>query len=394
MTSEAIATPRSLQELYLAVNRTYLSSNFFREPLSIFAHLTEAVGAIASSIAKPRTRDAASVQPEVARAIIWWLALCGKLRVRNVEEMVWWKFPGVCPYCRLPLHVSKSCKGGALSITDEPDWAALEVLAKASADQRPSSLDEWVEMFGRIYPPTGEGLQRRNLAKLTEELGELAEAVRVHQLAPGYALAELGDVFAWLIQVLLTDRGEAGIGEDPTTLNDLIAREFPGFCRYCELPVCGCPAILPSSLGRIATSVPTGRTPLDPKLALFSVDEAMVQFGALERRYRLADKEFALSQKAFDELLVALSQIVTQIERLTADHSDGLDNLATLLGEVRGYSHFGQARLDAILREVRALSPEDQSKFAEIARQVAIGVTAAETHQLLETVGDLALGLG
>jgi NTP pyrophosphatase (non-canonical NTP hydrolase) len=56
-------------------------------------------------------------------------------------------------------------------------------------------------MFLSIYKTGHKPEFESTFARLTEELGELAEAVRVFPAAPGYFLSEAADVYAWLMNI-------------------------------------------------------------------------------------------------------------------------------------------------------------------------------------------------
>ena len=56
-------------------------------------------------------------------------------------------------------------------------------------------------MFAEIYPVTAVEVYPATIGRFTEELGELAEALRAAPVAPGYFLSEGADVFAWLMHL-------------------------------------------------------------------------------------------------------------------------------------------------------------------------------------------------
>ena len=64
--------------------------------------------------------------------------------------------------------------------------------------QRPKNLDEWEAMFGNIYPRGVSDVTRSALG-LMEELGELAEAIRVYDVHPHYFAGEAADIFSYIM---------------------------------------------------------------------------------------------------------------------------------------------------------------------------------------------------
>ncbi len=122
----------------------------------------------------------------------------------------------------------------------------------------PGTLSAWQRMFHTIYPNVDGGLA---YGRFTEEMGELAEAMRVFPIAQGSFLSESADVFAWLMH-LITARdldlrnsqpAEPDIG---SSIEEALFREYPDKCRECNSPVCVCPPILSRSVLRLAQEGP------------------------------------------------------------------------------------------------------------------------------------------
>src|SRR5205807_4051616 len=108
-------------------------------------------------------------------------------------NVVWRKFPGVCPYCEEASHADDLCRERK-SRGDGPDWQSLaDRAARAAPPERPS---EWLRMFRTIYPIHQGEMYGPTFARLSEELGELGEAVRLFEDEPNYFLSEAADVFA------------------------------------------------------------------------------------------------------------------------------------------------------------------------------------------------------
>ena len=93
---------------YVKVNQMLLRRNFHRDAFALFAHLVEVVGGL-SLLAADKEKPEVDAQDFVAKALAWWMVLCGKVGVRSVETMVWFKFPRICPYCELRVHSDGVC---------------------------------------------------------------------------------------------------------------------------------------------------------------------------------------------------------------------------------------------------------------------------------------------
>jgi pyrimidine deaminase RibD-like protein/NTP pyrophosphatase (non-canonical NTP hydrolase) len=256
---------RSLDEWYHTINRIYWRQNLARSSADIFGHLVETIGGI-SLLETGKKKPGADPHRFIVKAVAWWLALCGRLRIRSVEDMIWAKFPGLCSYCLKAPH-AEDCR----SLGESPDWQKLQIVGSKS--NPPSSLGGWQRMFREIYPGTLAFPAGRIYAHLSEELGELAEAIRVFEFVPGLFLNEAPDVFAWILQIQNSlDRDSTTPGE---ALEKAFCSSFPDLCPYCAAEACECPAILPSTVGRLGGAIPPSKITSNgtEKDAFMSVDK-------------------------------------------------------------------------------------------------------------------------
>jgi pyrimidine deaminase RibD-like protein/NTP pyrophosphatase (non-canonical NTP hydrolase) len=268
---------RRLDDWYKAVNFIYADRNFYRDALSIFAHLTEVVGGL-SQLASGKTKPGTPPAQFLPKALAWWLALCGKLGVCSPEQLLWLKFPGVCPYCqRSENHDIGACKKKKEK-NPVPKWRELKEIGRKH--KVPESLGAWQRMFGSIYRPTHKPEFESTFARLTEELGELAEAVRVFPAAPGYFLSEAADVFAWLmnIQNNLDYQASAESEDYGRALEESFCRWYPDYCRDCRKQRCVCPPILQTTIGRIAHDVPAESELFDPNVMFLRPEQTRTEF--------------------------------------------------------------------------------------------------------------------
>jgi pyrimidine deaminase RibD-like protein/NTP pyrophosphatase (non-canonical NTP hydrolase) len=269
---------RDLDEWYRAVNVIYWNRNFQRDSMSIFTHLVEVVGGLSLLASQKKKRD---VTPEtfVPKAIAWWLVLCAKVGVKSVGDMVWSKFPNACAYCHKRPHDPDECSERKAA-RPGPDWERLGRLGDERAGERPTSLSEWQRMFSAIYPAQQTEDFGPSFGRLSEELGELAEALRVFPAAPGYFLSEAADVFAWLmhIQNIVDQKKGTPKAERGRHFEEAVCLAYPDHCLDCGQPVCDCPPILESTIGRIAHEVPTGRGSFDSNGSFLTPDKVLARF--------------------------------------------------------------------------------------------------------------------
>jgi NTP pyrophosphatase (non-canonical NTP hydrolase) len=214
----------------------------------------------------------------MAKAIAWWLALCGKVGVKSVSRMLWGKFPHVCPYCRRDPHDYDECMARKAQ-SRGPDWSELAQIGRRSIDRQPRTIAEWQQMFAKIYPGSTTEEYSKTFAKLAEEVGELAEALRVFPEAPGYFLSEAADVFAWLMKLNNMVEGSVARSERGLVLQRTLADAYPARCRDCNSAICTCPPILATTKGRIAHEVPNEFVSYAEQGSFYTADRLSQVFG-------------------------------------------------------------------------------------------------------------------
>jgi NTP pyrophosphatase (non-canonical NTP hydrolase) len=191
-----------------------------------------------------------TVTDALCKALGWYFPLVSKMRIRSVKDLIFRKYPYACPYCGLAPHRDRQCKlvRGSGSI-DQSDLRRLHV---QNAHRRPQTLNAWQQMFQDIYPREVDDKGRSTIG-LFEELGELAEAIRVFDKHPMYFLGEAADVFSYLMGIANEHsiRLEQDDGEH-FSLEEEFEKKYPGLCMQCGSRICVCPAIPEATIGRMA----------------------------------------------------------------------------------------------------------------------------------------------
>ena len=246
--------------------------------MAIFTHLVEVVGGL-SLLASRKRKPGVAPEDYIAKALAWWLALCGKVGVKSVEDMLWVKFPLVCSYCQRQVHDNDEC-AERKKANPGPDWEALTKIGHSNRDQKPSRVGGWQRMFAGIYPVQQVEDYPATFARLCEELGELAESVRVFPAVPGYFLSEASDVFAWLMHVqnLIEHKKEVPRAKRGQHLETTLSRAYPDVCFDCKTVPCKCPPILSTTIGRIAHEVPGTRGGFGDEGSFATIDKLMSMF--------------------------------------------------------------------------------------------------------------------
>jgi NTP pyrophosphatase (non-canonical NTP hydrolase) len=238
-----------LDELYKMVAYIYSHQNAQRSATTTFAHFAEVCGMLTIHD-NPKRREEYNVVDALCKALGWYFPLLAKLRVRSAEQLVFRKFPYVCPYCRRNPHDDSVCKrvrGTARTV----DHQALRLCYENNQHLRPKSLSDWQAMFQKIYPRDIED-RSRSIVGLFEELGELAEAVRVFEQHPFYFAGEAADVFSYLMGIANEISIRMAQDDEHFSLEDEFIKRYPGLCPQCGSEICICPPVPEATVGRMA----------------------------------------------------------------------------------------------------------------------------------------------
>jgi NTP pyrophosphatase (non-canonical NTP hydrolase) len=228
----------------------YSEQNSHRPASATFSHFVEVCGLLTVH-ARKKKREGTTFEDALCKALGWYFPLLAKFRVASVEELIYRKFPYACPYCRQCPHVDGICKtvkGTSPTVNHED----LRQKYRNNGDVRPSGLNDWQLMFDRIYPRNLDD-SSRSVVGLFEELGELAEAVRVFDRFPKYFAGEAADVFSYLMGLaneysLQRQRDD----QPPFDFESEYVKRFPGLCVQCGYPICVCPIVPSATVGRMA----------------------------------------------------------------------------------------------------------------------------------------------
>jgi nucleoside phosphorylase/NTP pyrophosphatase (non-canonical NTP hydrolase) len=272
----------SLDDLYHMVARIYGERNAERSASATFAHFVEVCGMLTAHDRKKR--DALSIEDVLCKALGWYFPLIAKFKVSSVEDLLFRKFPYACPYCRLRTHDDEQCKivrGTGATV----DHESLKAVHDANVGLRPRSLNEWQRMFKVIYPRQTDASFGRSTLGLFEELGEMAEAVRVFDRYPKYLAGEAADVFSYLMGIA-NEHSLKEVREGRTfSLEDAFLQRYPGLCTQCGHQICICPVIPEATVGRLAKELDL--LPLD---RMFNVDPNLFARRGEEASVRALDR--------------------------------------------------------------------------------------------------------
>lgn len=358
-TAAQLPAPSSLDDWYKTLRGIYFDRNYYRSAESLMCHLVEVVGGL-SIVVSGKKRSKVNAEAFLAKSFGWWLTLCAHVGLPSIETVVWHKFPNVCTYCHRREHDEGECRRRRRRSGGHPEWTELARLADENKAAMPTTLTEWQTMFQRIYRRDASTAHEKNFSRLTEELGELAEAVRSLPLTRSYFLSEASDVFAWLMGVANQLRVDASLMDEPTydwdattdPLGRLVWMQYPGKCKYCGSPSCKCPPFPRATRGRIVHEGPPASLPHQgepfttaEKLAFLDMGEEFITVGGHEYRAdsRLVEEAVTMLARidewikekatADDRLVRAIDSVVGQLEILSDEQVLTQDRVTLVLDE-------------------------------------------------------------
>lgn len=237
-----------LDELYKMTAAIYQDHNLSRSREATFLHFVEVCGML-TLLDRKKKRDKVDVPGALCKALGWYFPLLAKMGVASAERLIFAKYPYACPYCRKAPHVEKECKlvkGADQTVSHEE----LKKLRIDHADLMPRTLNDWQLMFDAIYPRDLNTAGAFSTVALLEELGELAEAIRVFDRYPHYFFGEAADAFSYIMgmanEYALTEEGQG------FNFQEEFLGRYPGMCINCGSRSCICPPVPDATIGRMA----------------------------------------------------------------------------------------------------------------------------------------------
>lgn len=239
----------SLDDLYKMTSYIYSEQNIGRSIDMTFLHFVEVCGML-TMLARKKNRVGVTFEGSLCKALGWFFPLMAKCGVKSLEELIYRKYPYACPYCRKAPHVDAICKvvKGDITVNHE------ELKRKYAENLKimPTSLNGWQKMFGEIYQRTPDDITKSTIG-LMEELGELAEAIRVRKLYPKFLAGEAADIFSYFMGLANEYNLRQVIeGKPLMDLEKEFFLRYPGLCVACGNKICTCPFVPEATIGRMS----------------------------------------------------------------------------------------------------------------------------------------------
>jgi hypothetical protein len=211
--SHTIAGQVQLDDYVDIAHEIYAKNDAYRSIWDVWAHTLHHAAGIAESIRK--SAPPAKLFNEIADCTLWLLTAIHKfsgliaepkapdieppetlVRIQSgCSDLLWHRYPAVCHTCYLRrtegnrekendstfIPCDCSAHPDTVGYSKEVKRRALDALRRLSddrRDQKPKSIDQWQEMFGRVFSSNISRLSLTDLAlHLMEELGEASDAM-------------------------------------------------------------------------------------------------------------------------------------------------------------------------------------------------------------------------
>jgi len=249
------------------------------------------------------------------------------------------------------VHDRHNCKVGQAAKT-EIAWKELDKIGLKNEEdnKRPHRLRDWQRMFYEIYIYDYVKDKPTIFGRLAEELGELAEAIRLIPVSPAYFMNEAVDVFAWLMRYANFEdednpRDPNLIGEE---LEQTLWDEYPGKCKFCKEEVCKCPHLLVESLGRISREMPMGVYGSTQDLGLFTYDQKIEIFRFAGKVLQVGEQELRINTQLLEEMIRTTNSVLQQVQETNARIPKNLENALVDLKDLASQQAVTQRSIDSL----------------------------------------------
>lgn len=160
------------------------------------------------------------------RIYSWFNAVANRFNI-NLQEALWKKYPGVCPYCLREQNCACQIEHPEIPNKDQ----ILRRLRRERQGREPQTLSDHQKLHGRLYGKQNERIfPIQTVAHLVEEVGEISRDFRHGRQEE--LTAEMADVASWIFAIA----NRLGFN-----LADIIWENYPYECEICNEDQCVCP---------------------------------------------------------------------------------------------------------------------------------------------------------
>ena len=231
--------PQSVEEFQKMSRYIYhdLNTQRYEEDGKLIARLIEEISHLMEYARKDRRK---AFRMQLANIFSWSMAVANRLEI-NIQEALWYKYPGACPYCLR----EKDCICGTEHPIIDGKEIILRRLRREHAGREPKTLAEHQALHKRLYSWQHEReLPIVIAAHLVEEAGEISYAHRHFEMAKDReekdhylndTCEEMSDVFSWMFA--LANRLEFDLA-------DAVWEYYPYECVKCHEASCICKEVI------------------------------------------------------------------------------------------------------------------------------------------------------
>jgi len=207
----------------------------------ILAKLVESLTPCAQLITKNKIED---IKIRIPVIFAWFIALVNKSIIKEISfnEIVWSKYPYICPYCLSGENTNNSvciCNG-MTKVKLRENLEKIKNFSIENAKLKPKTLKDWQTLFGNVYPKKfSESEIKAIVLHIYEEIGETSEAYRLKYYNKAYLFNELSDIFTWIIALANAFEDECGYD-----LQASVRSKYQDKCHICKLKPCKCTKLI------------------------------------------------------------------------------------------------------------------------------------------------------
>jgi NTP pyrophosphatase (non-canonical NTP hydrolase) len=150
----------------------YSEKNKSKTIEELFLHVVEEAGELAEALRKDTLDEITKNLPDLFAWLCEFVSKIGS----QLEDVVWNKFPNVCPYCLKEENCI--CIAHMKYLSEKEREVQLSELRKKK-EKMPITLEEWFEMFRRIYGNVNKVMHFSDIGfHFMEEVGEVARGTK------------------------------------------------------------------------------------------------------------------------------------------------------------------------------------------------------------------------
>lgn len=233
--AELLERPQGVEEFQKMFRYIYheLNTQQYKEDKDLIARLIEEITKLMEHARKDRR---AAFREQLTNIFSWFMAVANRLEI-NIQEALWYKYPGICPYC----FKEKDCICGTEHPVIEDKEVKLRRLRREHAGREPRTLTGHQALHDRLYSWQHDcELPIVITAHLVEEAGEVSYAHRHFIMARNLKekdslrnsiCEEMADILSWMFA--LANRLEFDLA-------DAVWEYYPYECVKCHEAPCIC----------------------------------------------------------------------------------------------------------------------------------------------------------